>query len=147
MTTAMLSKGPIEPTAPVPAPPMTEAHISNAFADIAAQQGGDVGHDRASVTLRTLSSERQRQKAVALLGRMLVQPGLPQDLLKRAKARAISAVKEELTKPEAIAERAFWRLLYAPHPYGTNATVASVRAILRQDVVDFHRGHYARTAP
>ncbi len=142
LTNAMLAKGLLEQAGPSPEPAMTEAQISNTFADVAAQQGGEAGHDRASITLRTLSAHEQRSKVTPLLARMLAQPSFPQDILERDKARLIAAIKEELTQPEAIAERAFWRLLYAPHPYGSNTTVASVDAVAREDLLAFHREHY-----
>ncbi|HEY4541585.1 MAG TPA: pitrilysin family protein [Noviherbaspirillum sp.] len=123
-------------------PALTEAGISNAFADIAAERGGDASVDRAGLTLRTLSSPAERSAAVTLLARVLAQPSFPESLLQRDRARMIAAIKEDLTKPEAIAEKAFWRALYAEHPYGQQADVASVQKIRREDIVRFHRTHY-----
>ncbi len=142
LTNAMLARGLYEGAVPATEPAMTEAQISNAFADIAAQRGGDTGNDRASVTLRTLATPEERDKAVLLLARILAHPGFPQELLERDKARYISSIKEELTQPEAIANKAFWRLVYGTHPYADTATVASVEPITREDLVAFHRAHY-----
>ncbi|HEY0844379.1 MAG TPA: pitrilysin family protein [Noviherbaspirillum sp.] len=142
LANAMLGRGLHEAGGTAAEPAMTEAQLSDAFADIAAQRGGDVGNDRASVTLRTLSTREERDKAVLLLARTLAHPAFPQPLLERDKARTIAALKEELTQPEAIAEKAFWRLLYGAHPYGSVATVASVEAIARDDLVSFHQRHY-----
>lgn len=142
VTNAMLSRGLREAAASAPEPAMTEAQVSDALADIAAQQGGDAGNDRAGVTLRTLSSLDERNKATLLLARILAHPSFPQDILDRDKSRIISEIKEELTQPEAISSKAFWRLLYGTHPYGNSATVTSVEAIVRDDLVAFHRTHY-----
>lgn len=142
LTNAMLARGLHESGAPAMEPAMTEAQISDAFADIAAQRGGDTSNDRASVTLRTLSTPEERGKAMLLLARILAHPGFPQDFLERDKARYISSIKEELTQPESIANKAFWRLLYGTHPYADSATVASVEPITRDDLVAFHRTHY-----
>jgi zinc protease len=142
LTNAMLARGLRETAAPAAEPSMTEAQISDALADIAALRGGDVGNDRASVTLRTLSSREERDKATLLLARILAHPGFPQNHLDRDKARVLSAIREELTQPESIANKAFWRLLYGTHPYGSVATVSSVEPITRDDLVDFHRRHY-----
>jgi zinc protease len=56
----------------------------------------------------------------------------------------VAALKEALTRPDVIASRAFWAAMYPAHPYGRQATPDSVKAILRDDVLAFHRAtHYA----
>lgn len=142
LANAMLARGISGVPAPGGAPQMSEAGISDAFADTAAQQGSTVGHDRGGVTLRTLSGAAEREQSVGLLARMLAHPSFPPDILERDRARLIAAIREELTRPEAIAEKAFWRLLYGEHPYGETATVDSVQRILRNDLEEFHRLHY-----
>jgi len=123
-------------------PALTEAEISDAFADTGAQSGNAVENDNAGLTLRTLSSATERDTAVKLLARILAQPSFPAKFVARDKARTISAIKEDLTKPEAIAERAFARMAYGEHPYGNEETVASVSAITRADLMAFHRTNY-----
>ncbi|HTN65053.1 MAG TPA: pitrilysin family protein [Burkholderiaceae bacterium] len=123
-------------------PALSEAQISDAFADTAAERGGGADAERANASLRSLSSLPERATAVKLLGRILAQPTFPSELLERDKARTIAGIKEDLTKPEAIAGKAFWHLLYGSHPYGSEATVESVTAITRDDLAVFHRTHY-----
>lgn len=142
LTSAMLARGLREVSAPVAEPAMSEAQISDAFADIAAQRGGGASGDRGGASLRTLSSRAERDTAVALLARILAHPSFPQDFFARDKARMISAIKEDETKPESIAGKAFWRVLYGAHPYAQQETVASVEAITRDDLVAFHGAHY-----
>lgn len=142
LTNAMLARG-VRAEAGEPA--MTEAAISDTMADTAAQRGGAAGTDRASLTLRTLSSVTEREAAVALLARILAHPSFPQGFLARDKARTIAAIREEETKPDAIAEKAFWRAMYGEHPYGNHPTVASVQSISRDDLVAFHQRHYVTT--
>jgi len=79
---------------------------------------------------------------VTLLARLLAHPSFPENLLARDKARTIAAIRESETKPEAIADKAFWRLLYGSHPYARHETVASVEPITRDDLVAFHNTHY-----
>lgn len=123
-------------------PALNEAQISEAFADIAAQRGGGGGSDRAGASLRTLSSKAERDSAVQILGRLLAQPDYPADLLARDKARVSASIREGLTKPEVIAQRAFSRAAYGSHPYGREETVASIESITRDDLVAFHAAHY-----
>jgi zinc protease len=144
LTNAMLARGLTEGRAPDGSiePAMNEAQISDAFADTAAQRGGGAGNDRAGATLRTLSSPAERDTSVRLLARLLAQPDFPANFFERDKARTISAIKEDLTKPASIGGKAFWRTAYGTHPYAMEATVASVEAITRNDLVEFHRRHY-----
>ena len=67
---------------------------------------------------------------------------MPEDFLVRDKARTISGIKEAETKPESIADKAFWHLAYGEHPYANEATVQSVTAITREDLLQFHATHY-----
>lgn len=123
-------------------PAMNEAQISDALADVAAQRGGGAGGDRAGLTLRTLSSRTERDSALNILARLLSQPSFPADLLARDKARTIAGIREADTKPEAIANKTIWRLMYGDHPYAKQETVASVETITREDLIAFHRTHY-----
>lgn len=119
---------------------LSEAQISDQFADTAAQRGGDLDDDKAGMSLRTLVSEQDI--SVPLFARLIAQPSFPAALLARDKARTIADIKESLTRPQAIASRAFARLLYGTHPYATQPTVASIEAITRDDLLAFHATHY-----
>ncbi|WP_343722170.1 pitrilysin family protein [Herbaspirillum seropedicae] len=121
---------------------LTEAQILDGFADVAAQQHDGAGQDRAGVSLRTLSSPAEREAALTLLARMLAHPSFPQTSLERDRALAIANIKEELTKPEVIAEKAFMHAAYGSHPYAMDASEASMQAITREDLQAFHRAHY-----
>jgi len=142
LTNAMLARGLRASQAQFAEPAMSEAQISDAFADLAAQRGGSAGSDRGGVTLRTLSSAAERNAAVTLTARILAQPSFPENFLERDKARTIASIREDDTKPETIANKAFRRLLYGQHPYARQATVESVQAITRDDLVKFHGEHY-----
>lgn len=138
LTAASLTRG----VAGGAGPDLSEAQILDGFADVAAQEQAGAGQDRGGVKLRTLSSVPEREAALTLVARMLAHPSFPQAGLERDKALAISGIREELTKPEAIAEKAFMAALYGNHPYAFDADETSVQAITRDDVAAFHRTHY-----
>ncbi|MBI1892446.1 MAG: insulinase family protein [Burkholderiales bacterium] len=141
MTNAMLARGMRAGNA-ANEPVMSEAEISDAFADIAAQRAGGTGNDRGGVSLRTLANAAERERGVFLLARLLAHPSFPEDFLARDKARTIANIKEALTKPEVIGARAFSRLAYGKHPYSYEETVESISAITRDDLIAFHQRHY-----
>ena len=141
LTNAMLARGlRASQSASGSEPAMSEAQISDAFADTAAQRGARLDDDRSGLSLRTLVSERET--AVPLLARLLASPSFPEDFLLRDKARTVAAIKESLTKPEVIAAKAFSRLLYGEHPYGQEPSVESITAVTRNDLLAFHTTHY-----
>ncbi len=144
LTNAMLARGLQQATLQdgTVEPALTEADISNAIADVAAQRGGGAGTDRAGMSMRTLSSATERAQSVLMLARLLSQPSFPEDLFERDKARTIAAIRDALTQPESIASKAFWRMAYGSHPYGAEATVESVESVSRDDLVRFHSRHY-----
>lgn len=121
---------------------LSEDEISRGMADIGAQFGGGAGPDNASMTLRTLSAERD--KALAIMERVLQHPLFPDDILAREKTRLIAALKEAETKPDSIADKAFHKAVFGKHPYALppSGEVSDVEKITVQDLAGFYRSHY-----
>ncbi|GAB1719519.1 MAG: Peptidase M16-like protein [Nitrosospira sp.] len=123
---------------------LSEDQIAKAAADVGAQLGAHFDQDRAGITLRTLSSARERTQALDILGRVVQKPEFVPDILQREKARIIAGLQESDTKPEVIADRALMKMLYGDHPYGLRGSgeVETVSQIQREDLLDFYRSHY-----
>ena len=121
---------------------LDEREIASRLADVGAALSGSADIERASLHLRTLSVDDKRLPALALMRSVLVAPQFPAEVLAREKARTIAGLKESAIRPEVIAARTFWRLLYPGHPYGRDVTPESVASIGRDDLVEFHRQHY-----
>lgn len=122
---------------------LSEDDIARKLADIGAQMGGGADPDRASMSLRTLSSEAEREQALDIMVRVLQKPLFADDVLAREKTRTIEALKEAATKPETIAGKAFNKAVYGTHPYGAAVEVETIQAIQRSDIVSFYQTHYA----
>jgi zinc protease len=123
---------------------LNESQIAEGFANLGALRGGGASEDRASITLRTLSSEPERVQALALLAQLISYPSFPEGVLSREKERLIQAIKEAETKPETIANQTFSSLLYGSHPYGFDGTAASISAISIADLKQFYANYYTR---
>ena len=123
---------------------LSEDDIARGMADIGAQFGGGFDPDRASMSLRTLSSAAERDKALDIMARVLQRPLFPEAILAREKARVIAALKEAETKPESIADKAFHKAVFGAHPYAlpVSGEVASVEKVTVQDLRDFYAAHY-----
>src|SRR5262249_31771614 len=100
---------------------MSEDEIARRMADVVAPLGGRFDSDRAGYGLRTLSSARDRREAIDVMARVLAKPAFPEAALEREKVRVIAAIKESDTKPDAIASRAFFPMIYGQHPYALRA--------------------------
>jgi zinc protease len=133
MTQGMLSLG---------SEKLSEDEISSGMADIGAQLGGGIDQDRASLSLRTLSSERE--KALAIMAQVLQHPVFNPEIFSREKKRLIDAIKEARTQPGYIASHALNIPVYGTHPYGlsTSGEVDSVTSLSAADLHDFYRTHY-----
>jgi len=123
---------------------LSEDDISRKMADIGAQLGGGFDQDRAGISLRTLSNPAQRDQALDIMASVLQRPTFPEKVLAREKMRLVAKLKDQQTRPEAIAEKAFAKAVYGNHPYGlpSQGSVATVKKITRNDLVNFYRKHY-----
>ena len=128
-------------------PQLTEAQIEARQADLGAQMGGHAGMERASYSLRTLTDKAIRTQAVELFAQTLQTPTFPAEILRREQTRTIAALKEQSTKPDEIAERRFYALLYGDHPYARQPTAESVNRLTQSDLVQFYQQtHVAKRA-
>jgi zinc protease len=123
---------------------LSEDDISRGMAGIGAQFGGGFDPDRSSMSLRTLSSAAERDKALDIMARVLQRPVFPEAILAREKTRLIAALKEAETKPESISNKAFQKAVFGAHPYALPASgeIASVENIAVRDLKDFYHAHY-----
>ena len=123
---------------------LSEDDIANALADVGAQLGGHFDADRAGLTLRTLSSDRERKQALEIFASILQRPEFPDNILSREKKRIIASIREASTKPGYIADRALMNMLYGDHPYAMNDSgeIETIETIHRSDLVSFYQKHY-----
>jgi zinc protease len=121
---------------------LDESQIADLLADIGAIRGGAADDDRASVSMRTLTSAAERDAAIDLLARLVSRPTFPDALLSRERERSLQALRESLTKPEVIAGRAFYPAVFGDHPYGAQRTPEGLNAITRDDLLRFHQARF-----
>ena len=100
--------------------------------------------DSAWVSLRSLTDPRYLQPAVETVARLLREPSFAPDAVERVRKQMLTGLQERAQSPGAIAQDAFFTALYGTHPYAIppEGTVASLNAITRADIQDFHRRHY-----
>ena len=135
MTQVMLDQG---------AGDMSDEDIANRLADVGAELGGHFDRDRAGVTLRTLSSAKERGEALAILVDVLQRPRFPDAVFQRERNRMLAELKEEEAQPEDVADKAFYRAVYGNHPYGLpeSGNAQGLNQLSRDDLANFYAGHY-----
>jgi zinc protease len=119
-------------------PAIAEEEMGRAMAALAIQRSESVSQDRTSIRYRFLSEASVRQKAVVWAGRHLSEPAFDQQIFERERSRAVSGLKESLTRPQTLATRALWSAMYADHPYGRQPNEAAYQAITAEHVASFH---------
>jgi zinc protease len=123
---------------------MNEDEIARAMADVGAVLSQRFDADRAGLALRTLTSSVERKQALDIFSRVLQRPDFPAAVVEREKGRRIAALKEADTKPDTIAARTFYRLIYRDHPYALRSSgeTETVGRLSREDLADFYQRHY-----
>lgn len=118
-----------------------EQQVAETLADIGATLSVGAGLDSATVSLRTLSDPERRSVAFGVMADVMARPAFERAIFKRDQARALAALKEALTKPQVLAQRAYMSAIYPDHPYGRLVTPAILERISHGDVTDFWRSH------
>ena len=123
---------------------LSDEDIANRLADVGADLGGHFDRDRAGVTLRTLSSPKERNEALALMIDVLQHPRFPVAAFQRERDRMIAGLKEQEAQPEDVADKAFYRAVYGTHPYGLpeSGTPEGLNRLKQEDLADFYAQHY-----
>lgn len=80
-----------------------------------------------------------------LLADILLNPAFSDQEIKRRKTIIKGVIQQQLEEPGIVASKAFLSELFGDHPYGwpIEGTEATLDAITRQDIVDFHKTNYA----
>ena len=114
--------------------------VSDAIARLGADYDVDVGPDVTTFGLTTI--ERFADRGLALLADLIVRPSLRDDDFQRVRQLRLDRLRQLKDVAPAVAERAFLRLVYGPHPYGHLAigNDAALRSLTIEHAERFHVG-------
>ncbi len=118
---------------------LDENALGEAWADLGASFSGHASHDRMSFALRSLTYPDLLTKAVLLAARQLAEPSFPADIWQRERETLNAAIKEANTRPATLVERAFEQAVFGSHPYGYEATEATLARISVDDMAALQR--------
>jgi len=114
--------------------------IANQQQALGANINAGSGWDSTNVTLQTLT--RNLDAALDLYADVVQNPIFPTTELESLRARTLVGLRQQKANPNAIANVAFNKVLYGDHPYGRDNNEATIKAILRDDVVKFYESNY-----
>lgn len=131
LTADLLQRGTSKRTAP---------QIAGAIDFVGGSLSTSASPDSTSASLSVL--KRDLATGLDVFSDVLLHPTFPEPELKRAKEEAAAGLASSLDDADAVARRAFDRTLLKGHPYGTAATLGSLRSISRADVERFYQTYY-----
>jgi predicted Zn-dependent peptidase len=99
-----------------------------------------IGSDIGTVSLTALKKNFSR--TLQIFSHVLLRPDFNEKRVDIARSQTVESLRRQNDDPKEIAGREINRAIYAGHPLGEIPTFASVAAITRQDLVDFHRRFY-----
>jgi zinc protease len=115
--------------------------IAETIEGVGGQLNAGAGGDWLSVSATVLAEHAPL--AFDLLQDVALNPTFPQNELETTRRRTLSGLQAQLGQSGVIAQRQFARVVYGEHPYGIAAVPGTVEGITREDLVAFHRDHFA----
>lgn len=117
---------------------------SNELAKWIESVGGTVsqysGNEWSTITISVLSE--YIDTAFEYLQDIILNPTFPADELEEYRKRIKTALEMELSQPTAVAGDRFAEVVYGEHPYSKDATVETVEALTRDDILSFYKQNY-----
>jgi predicted Zn-dependent peptidase len=94
------------------------------------------GSDMGTVSLTGLS--RNLERGLQLFSEVLFHPRFDDKRFQQGKKQALEAIRRRNDDPKEIGDRELAKAIYANHPLGQEPNAASVNAITRADLQQFH---------
>lgn len=123
--------------------------IAAQFDSIGAQFQSHIDRDKAVLSLRTRTEPAQMHIALATFSNVLTDATFPQNTVDRLKKQALLSVKLQDQDPNAVANKAFYHLLYrnTPYAHAPDGNANTLSRITAKDIQHFYQQYYvARNA-
>ncbi|HEX6925244.1 MAG TPA: pitrilysin family protein [Longimicrobiaceae bacterium] len=117
--------------------------IAETFESLGAHFGVGTGWDTTEVELTALTSTLS--PGTELMAELVRSPSFPGDEVDRVRKEHIASILQRRAEPRGLANEVAARFFFAPEsPFSRplGGTTHTLQGLTRQDIVDFHRGHY-----
>lgn len=121
----------------------TASQVAEEIEFVGGSIGASGGDDSVSVNLTVL--KKDLDLGFDILSDILINPGFPDDEIKRKVKETKAAIEKQKDDPSEVAGKEFARLLFGEHPYGrpVEGTPETLDKITRGDIMKFHADYYA----
>lgn len=130
-TASMLDQGTVNRSA---------VDISNQLQSIGASIFAEAGRDSSTVSMQTLT--KNLDQALNIYSDMIQNPSFPNTEIESLRRRQLIGITQRKSSPAGVSGFVFNKVLYGDQPYGRNTTESTVKAITREDLVNFHKATY-----
>ena len=120
------------------------AYPADDLDELLERMGADLGveTDTYATTLGLSVRSADLEKGMSILNDLLRKPLFAKPRLELARSKEIEGIRRRNDLPGTVAHRSLGQWLYQGHPLGRESTIASVSAVTRKDLVEFHRRHF-----
>lgn len=95
-----------------------------------------------STTVALSCLKKDLDTVLEIAADLVRNPLFPEDRIEQRRGDMLEAIRRQNDQPHAVARREFNKLVYRGHPYGWEQTAATVSALTRDDLVEFHRRYF-----
>ncbi|UCF05821.1 MAG: insulinase family protein [bacterium] len=81
-------------------------------------------------------------RVLEILADLVMNPAYPEDKVEMKRKTMLEEIRRQNDEPSRVYRREFFRLMYAGHPFGWRASMASVNAITREDLAACHKKYF-----
>ena len=132
MTASMLNEG---------TKTRTGDQLSDALQLLGTNVNAGVGAEEGSISF--VSTAKNFDAVLGILSDMMLNSVFPAEALERLRARTLVNLTQAKDQPVIVGAQVFAKVLYGDaHPYGQRSTETTVKAITRDDVVNFAKAYY-----
>lgn len=114
--------------------------IANQLQAIGANVNAGGTFDSTNVSLQTLT--KNLDKALEIYSDIIQNPTFPAAEFESVRGRALIGLRQQRSNPNAIANTVYNKVLYGDHPYGRDNNEATLKAITRDDLVNYYQGTF-----
>jgi zinc protease len=115
--------------------------IDETLGNLGTSIGGGAGRELSSLNLEVL--KRNLNDSLAVMADVALNPSFPADEFDRDKKQTLDNLAQTANNPNAVANRVAQMLTFgADHPYGRATLPATLQAITREDLAQFHQTYW-----
>ncbi len=114
--------------------------IANQLQSIGANLNAGGTWDSTNVSMQTLT--KNLNKALEIFSDVVQNPTFPAAEFESQRARSLVGLRQQKSNPNAIANTVYNKVLYGDHPYGRDNNETTLKALSRDDVVNYYQNTF-----